>query len=170
MTTADSLIKHYGMHRHPEGGYYLETYRSPEIINQDSLPARFGGSRSFCTAIYFLLVGNEFSAFHRIQSDEIWHYYQGNPVEVVMIQEDGQAEKIIVGPDWTSGQHFQYTVKAGTWFASRCVNDAGFSFVGCTVAPGFDFADFELANRDALIARYPQHNALITAFCRHGLV
>lgn len=166
-TTIESLINLYGMHRHPEGGYYVETYRSPETMSQDSLPERFRGTRSFCTAIYFLLVGDEFSSFHRIQADEIWHYYHGDPVEVIMIDENGEFSKVLVGPDWDSGQHFQYTVKAGTWFASRCAKNTGFSFVGCTVAPGFDFADFELAKRDELVARHPQHRDLIVEFCRH---
>lgn len=160
------LIDKYNMQRHPEGGYFTETYRSGEVIPKQALPDRFVGDRSFSTAILFLLVGEEFSSFHRIAADEIWHFYTGSPVEVVMIDEAGTTCSVILGSDIAGGSEVQFTVPAGTWFASRCMDPNGFSLVGCTVAPGFDFADFELAECGGLTARFPQHAGLINRFTR----
>lgn len=166
MTTPDYFIEKYRMHRHPEGGYYSETYRSNEAVPRSALPERFGGDRSFSTAIYFLLIGDEFSSFHRIAADEVWHFYAGSPVEIVMIDLRGIATRVLLGNHPASGQEYQFMVPAGVWFASRCTVSDGFSFVGCTVAPGFDFSDFELAKKEWLIALFPQHDALISRFCR----
>lgn len=160
------LVERFQMLPHPEGGYYKEMYRSDELIKKDSLPNRFSGDRNFSTAIYFLLEQGNFSAFHRIQSDECWHFYAGHTLHVHVIHHDGRYELIRLGKDIAAGETFQAVVPAGSWFASETAPGSLFSFVGCTVAPGFDFADFELADADILSAQFPFHNALIARLCR----
>ena len=154
------------MQQHPEGGWFKESYRSDEVILKDHLPNRFGGERSFCTAIYFLLEGNQFSSFHRIKSDEMWHFYSGEALNVYVIDTEGKLEIIKIGSNIENGETFQAVVKAGCWFASKPAEQNSFSLVGCTVAPGFDFADFELAKADALVQEFPQHEEVIRKLCR----
>ena len=154
MITARDIILKYQLIAHPEGGYYRETYRSAEIIPPGALPHRFDGPRHFSTAIYFLLEGSQFSAFHRIKSDECWHFYAGVGLHIYLLNADGRAEMLKLGSDLKNGYSFQQMVPAGCWFASKPVSEDGFSFAGCTVAPGFDFADFELADRRKLIEDY----------------
>jgi len=166
MISTQQLIALYNLQPHPEGGWYKETYQSKEQINAASLPERFSGSRAFSTAIYFLLQEGNFSAFHRIKSDECWHFYAGDPLVVYVLQQDGTLDEILLGNDITNGQLFQYVVPANCWFASRPATDSKFCFVGCTVAPGFDFADFELADAAVLSALYPQHKSCIEELCR----
>lgn len=160
------LIKLFGLLPHPEGGYYKETYRSAETISIDALPGRFNSYRNFSTAIYFLLEEGNFSAFHRIKSDECWHFYTGDPLLVHVLNLNGGSETITLGNDFNNGQLFQYVVPAGCWFASEPAPDSMFSLVGCTVSPGFDFADFELAEAEKLIETFPQHELLIKRLCR----
>ncbi len=160
------LITHYHLQPHPEGGWYAQSYRSTEIIPAAALPDRFGGDRVFSTAIYFLLEQGNFSAFHRIKSDECWHFYQGDPLEVFVIGTDRQLTIVTLGQDSSRGQLFQYVVPANCWFASRPAKESKFCFVGCTVAPGFDFADFELANQTNLCSEYPEYSELILELCR----
>jgi uncharacterized protein len=164
--TAPDLVRFYELQPHPEGGYYKETYRSQEIISQNSLPERFNGERPFSTAIYFLLAGENFSAFHRISSDELWHFYSGVALNVYVIDATGRLETIRLGNNIANGEVFQATVPAGCWFASEASDKTGFSFVGCTVAPGFDFSDFELADKASLSKLFPQHEMLIRRLCR----
>jgi predicted cupin superfamily sugar epimerase len=166
MLTVQQLVRQYSLQPHPEGGWYAESYRSNEYISRDALPGRFSGDRSFSTAIYFLLEQGNFSAFHRIKSDECWHFYAGDPLLVYVILPAGMMEIIHLGNDFTKGQIFQYTVPANCWFASRPAKEGTFCFVGCTVAPGFDFADFELAKAESLVALYPQHEKTIKELCR----
>ncbi|HEV7351241.1 cupin domain-containing protein [Telluribacter sp.] len=167
MKPASYWVEKYNMQAHPEGGYFAETYRSAETIPHAALPGRFGGGRSFSTGIYFLLENHHFSALHRIQSDELWHFYTGDPLEVFVIYpEDGRLETIRLGAEPERGEVFQAMVPAGTWFGSRPGSGSTYSLVGCTVAPGFDFADFELAERRQLLARFPQHRELIEALTR----
>ena len=154
------------MQPHPEGGFFAETYRSAEITPPDALPTRFAGARAFGTAIYFLLESHNRSALHRIQSDEVWHFYAGGPLEVFVIEPDSGALTVIrLGnrPDW--GEVFQAVVRAGCWFGSKPMAGSAFSLVGCTVAPGFDFADFELADRADMLRQFPQHEAVIEVLC-----
>src|SRR5271155_1623169 len=145
MYTPQQLIQQFNMLPHPEGGYYKETYRSKESIHQNALPIRFFGDRNFSTAIYFLLEKGNFSAFHKIQSDECWHFYSGQTLNIYVIHQNGELEIIKLGNDVSNNETFQYVVPAGCWFASEPAENAAYSFVGCTVAPGFDFADFTLA-------------------------
>lgn len=166
MLTVTEWIEQYQLQPHPEGGWYKETYKSSEAIAAGALPERFAGSRSFSTAIYFLLEQGNFSAFHRIKSDECWHFYAGDPLEVFVLHQDGKLEVITLGNDILHGQLFQYVVPANCWFASRPAKESTYCFVGCTVAPGFDFADFEMAKETELSVLYPQHAAVIKELCR----
>ncbi len=166
MITAEKIIQEYNLLPHPEGGYYKQTYISEEIIPSEGLPERFASARHFSTAIYFLLGGNDFSAFHRIKSDELWHFYTGMGLLIYVIHPNGEAEILKLGYDLNNGFSFQQTVKAGCWFASHPVNPIGFSLVGCTVAPGFDFADFEMGDKKDLFKQFPQHEEWISKLCR----
>ena len=171
---AQDWIDRLGLEAHPEGGYFREIYRSPESLAAGALPARFGGPRSFATAIYFLLRPGEVSHLHRIQADELWHFYAGHPLTVhVLADETGDHQALHLGPDPDAGQSFFASVPAGRWFGAEVTappmsdpGDAVFSLVGCTVAPGFDFADFELAERAPLLARFPAHAALVERLTR----
>ncbi len=162
----NDLVQNFGLAPHPEGGYYKETYRSAEKITAVCLPGRFGGERNFSTAIYFLLESGNFSAFHRIKSDECWHFYAGQALLIHVISKDGSLNTVTLGNDIRADQQFQYVVEAGSWFASEVAPGSDFSFVGCTVSPGFDFADFEMAKAADLIASFPQHELIIKRLCR----
>lgn len=158
-------IEELGLDPHPEGGWYKEVYRAAEEINAAGLPDRFGGPRSFSTSIYFLLAGDNFSAFHRIKSDELWHFYAGDGLTIHVITPSGDYNAIRLGNRPEAGETFQAVVPAGSWFASGA-KSGGYGLVGCTVAPGFDFADFELADREELQAQFPQHRELIGRLTR----
>jgi len=160
------LIAKYQLLPHPEGGYYKETYRSNVLINKESLPTSFGGDRNCSTAIYFLLEQGNFSAFHRIKSDECWHFYAGQTLLIYVIDQEGKLETIKLGNDIQKGEVFQAVVPANSWFASEPAPTSTYSFVGCTVSPGFDFADLELARKEELIKLYPTEKSLITRLCR----
>lgn len=166
MISPQQLIEQYELQPHPEGGYYKRTYCSDELMKAASLPERFAGDRYFSTAIYFLLEGKQFSAFHRIQSDELWHFYAGDGLHIYVIHPDGRTELLQLGSEISNGSSFQHVVKAGCWFASKPVTENGFAFVGCTVAPGFDFADFEMAEKNELLNLFPQHREWIQELCR----
>jgi len=157
---AQYWIDRLGLSPHPEGGFYRVTYTSELTISKSALPSRFQGDRSASTAIYFLLHGGNFSAFHRIASDELWHFYAGNGLVVHVIDPEGNASELLLG------EEFQAVVKAGCWFGARVKDGAGFALVGCTVAPGFDFADFEMGKRGNLIRTYPAHRELIEGLTR----
>ena len=164
--SATDYIERLQLQPHPEGGYYRQTYVSEEQLNAAALPPRFGGDRFVSTAIYFLLEGKDYSAFHRIKSDEIWHFYSGGPLHIYVIHPTGESEVLKLGNDLQNGYSFQQIVKAGCWFASKPASENSFSLVGCTVAPGFDFADFEMAKREELLRVYPQHHEWVMQFCR----
>jgi len=161
MKPANYWIESLHLMPHPEGGYFSETYRSVESITQNGLPDRFPGPRSISTAIYFLLEKNQFSALHRIRSDEIWHFYAGDSLQVHIIELNGDYTLKRLGKDPGNGESFQVTVSAGCWFGATVAVPGAYALVGCTVAPGFDFADFELANRQNLIQTFPFHKDLI---------
>jgi predicted cupin superfamily sugar epimerase len=154
----DRLIARYDLQPHPEGGFFRETYRADaQVRRHDSLE-----TRSASTAIYFLLSDGAHSAWHRIKSDEVWHFYAGEPLDIHVLDAVGGLVTHRLGNALahTDGV-FQVVVPAGHWFAAECTDHAGFAFVGCTVAPGFEFAEFELADSGALQALYPQHRELI---------
>ena len=159
-------IDKLGLIAHPEGGYYRETYRSEVSIAREALPPQFTGARLVSTAIYFLLEGENFSAFHRLRSDELWHFYTGSSITVHVIEPDRGYTEIQVGGNPDAGDVLQAAVKAGRWFASRVRDPQSFALAGCTVAPGFDFSDFELGRRAELVRQYPQHRKLIEQLTR----
>src|SRR4051794_37061347 len=148
--TPQFYIDHLNLLPHPEGGFFKEMYRATEGIDPDALPKRFKGARSFSTAIYYLLRQGDFSAFHRIQSDECWHFYAGQTLLIHMIDADGEYSCIKLGANLEAGETFQFVVPARAWFAAEPGSEGNFALVGCTVAPGFDFADFELADKQSL--------------------
>ncbi len=151
---------------HVEGGAFREIYRSDLVLPRQDLPAAFNGDRSASTSIYFLLAKGQFSAFHRIAADEVWHFYYGDPLLVHEITPDGQLTTHRLGSNPENGESFQTVVKAGSWFASLPSPGSEYGLVGCTVAPGFDFADFELADGAALSAEFPKHAELILQLTR----
>lgn len=162
----DQLVNKLNLLPHPEGGFYKEVYRSNNLISKELLSNQFSGDRSYCTSIYFLLTSDNFSAFHRIKQDEIWNFYSGSPLYVHVINKQGEYTCHEIGMDPENNLFPQLVVPAGAWFASSVKNKNDFSFVGCTVAPGFDFEDFELANRDDLINQFPAHKTIITQLTR----
>ena len=161
---AQYWIDHLKLSPHPEGGYFRATYKADLTIARGALSSTFGGNRAASTAIYFLLEGKDFSAFHRIAADEVWHFYAGSSLVVYVIDAEGFASELHLGS--SAGEGFQAVVKAGCWFASRLKEPAGFALVGCTVAPGFEFEDFELATRAELVRVYPAHWKLIEELTR----
>jgi len=159
--TADYWISRLNLSTHIEGGAFREIYRSPVMVPRPALPLSFGGDRSFCTSIYFLLKNNQFSAFHKIKSDEIWHFYYGDALIVYEIEGTGQLRVHKLGNDPDKGESFQCVISAGNWFAARLAPKGDYALVGCTVSPGFDFADFELATENELVKLFPEHEEVI---------
>lgn len=153
--SAHHLIGHFNLKPHPEGGFYAETYRSEDLCMRSG--AIFEEERHCSTAIYFLLPEGARSALHRIQSDEVWHFYLGGPMTLIQIDSAGRLEKITLGPDPLRGHKLQHVVPAGYWFGGLPDPGTDYSFVGCTVSPGFEFADFELGKREQLMNRFPGH-------------
>jgi len=146
---------------HPEGGFYREVYRSDEGAGRKALPARYSGSRVFSTSIYYLLRSQDISRFHRIASDEIWHFYAGSSLTLHVIDLRGGYQAVHLGIEGQRRQQPQQVIKRGCWFAATVDNPRQYTLMGCTVAPGFDFADFELADQNTLAALCPGKAALI---------
>ena len=164
--TARYYIEHLQLASHPEGGFYKETYRSEGTIAAACLPEEMVGDRSFSTAIYFLLREGDFSAFHKIKSDECWHFYEGGTLLIHVLHQNGDYNCTRLGRNIHEGEVFQFVVPAGAWFASEPAPNSFFSLVGCTVAPGFDFADFAMAKKENLLQQFPQHELLINRLCQ----
>jgi uncharacterized protein len=159
MKNSNDIIKHFNMFKHPEGGYFSETYRSPSNFqtNENSEP------RAFCSQIYFLLKSGSISKFHRIKQDEMWHFYSGSAIEVHQIGLDGNYSKVVIG---NSGDifNFQALIPANTWMAATPLEDNSYTLIGCTVSPAFDFREFELARRADLIMKCPDLSEIIIKF------
>lgn len=151
---------------HPEGGYYKEVYRAGEMILAENLPGSYSGDRNISTSIYFLLKGRDFSAFHRLKSDELWHFYDGAALKISFIDDEGNFKEILLGKNLEAGEVFQTVIKKNFWFAAELVDQSSFALVGCTVSPGFDFQDFEMADCSDLITRFPVHSDKIKRLCR----
>ncbi len=152
-------VKKISLIPHPEGGFYKEVYRSAEAASAESLPERFSTERNYSTAIYYLLESGDFSAFHRIKSDEIWHFYDGEPLNIYIIDNNGALTIKTLGLSEKDNVYPQVIVPATTWFAAKPVGS--FTLAGCTVSPGFDFHDFEMADNKSLKEKYPEHSEII---------
>ena len=156
---AKKYIKQLQLNKHPEGGYFKEVYRSGEIILSEHLPKRYKSSRNFSTSIYFLLEGKQFSSFHLLQTDELWHFYDGSSVHLYIITKKGELLTKKLGRN--EGCELQLAIEKQNWFAAEVEDKKSFSLFGCTVSPGFEFDDFEMGRRGELIKNFPQHSALI---------
>jgi predicted cupin superfamily sugar epimerase len=143
-----------------EGGFFRETYRSPDEL------ARPQGSRSLATAIYYLLTPETFSQMHRVPGEEIFHFYLGDPVEMLQIAADGAGEIVVMGTDIAAGMHPQHIVPGGFWQGARLRSGGKFALLGTTMAPGFDYADYESGKRDQLLERFPQHSDMLRVLTR----
>jgi hypothetical protein len=166
MSDAQRWIDELELERHPEGGWFREVYRAGESIPHESLPDRFSGERCFSTAIYFLLDGTDVSTLHRINQDEVWHFYDGSSLTVHMIDSDGMYSSVKLGRNVSAGESLLAVVEAGRLFGASVDDRESYALVGCTVAPGFEFADFEMPGRSELLVRYPQHRQLIERLTR----
>jgi len=167
MNTKEDIINKLNLEPHPEGGYFKEVYRAEGEIDSSSLTKDYKGKRNYSTSIYFLLTSDSFSAFHRIKQDEIWHFYDGSPILLHVINEKGEHSQIIIGRDLLAGHHPQYVVPGGCWFATEVINENDFSFVGCTVSPGFSFEDFELRSEEYLTSLFPHNKEVISKLTHH---
>ena len=163
---AEQFIKQLNLQPHPEGGFYIQTYRSAESLSSAALPERFMGTRPISTAIYYLLEKDDFSSFHRIKSDECWHFYAGSTLYIHVIEKDGSYYQVKLGNRLEEAENFQFVVPAGAWFAVEPAPETIFALTGCTVAPGFDFSDFEMGDKINLLSEFPQHNTIIDRLCR----
>jgi predicted cupin superfamily sugar epimerase len=149
-----------------EGGYFAETYRSQLTLSQRSLPSGYSGERALSTAIYYMVTPDTFSAMHRLKGDEVYHFYLGDPAEMLILKPDGTSKTLLMGQDIVSGMRLQHVVPGGAWQGSRLVPGGKFALLGTTMAPGFDPADFELGSRGELTARYPAYAHLIAVLTR----
>ncbi len=166
MNTAQQLIERLRLTPHPEGGYDRETYRSGERIAHNALPSRYNGARSFGTAVYYLLTADTFSAIHRVQTDEVWHFYYGDSVELLQLLPGGSGLLVTLGSDVEGGMQPQVLVPRGTWQGARLSEDGEYALLGTTVAPGFEFTDFQLGYRHELLRSHAQFTDMIVALTR----
>ena len=155
------LVTTLGLAPHPEGGFYRESWRAPLVLN--GLP--HGAPRAAHTAIYYLLPVGTFSAIHRVSSDEVWHHYDGDAVDLHLVDDEGRHHVEVLGRDLAKGERPQHVVPAGVWQAAM-PRGSRYALCGCTVAPGFDFADFEMPARAAMVELFPQHAELMTKLTR----
>lgn len=160
MKSPEYWIEQLKLSAHPEGGFYRETYRSEETIPQNALPNRFEGKRNISTAIYFLLRSQDRSAFHKIKSDELWHYHAGSSLSIYVIIQN-KLVTYTLGPEIEKGQALQITIPANCWFGAKVNEVDSYILAGCTVAPGFDFQDFEMGDRKRLLSEFPQYTEII---------
>ena len=165
-TRAKDWVERLGLEPHPEGGYFKEVYRAADELAASCLPERFSAPRSTATSIYYLLEGEDFSALHRIRSDEIWHFHDGQALSIEGLSPEGQRHTWRLGLNPRAGEAPMAVVPAGYWFGSRLAEGVGFALVGCTVAPGFDFDDFEMADRNELLQQFAEHQAWIRELTR----
>lgn len=166
MSTAEYWIEKLGLEPHPEGGYFREVYRSEDTVGKIGLPDRFDGDRSAATLIYYLLRNDEFSTLHRIKSDEIWVHVDGGSLDIHQIRSDGKYKKYPLGKDLDANQTPVCVIEQGTWFGASLPDENTFCLCTCIVAPGFDFADFEMGYSEQLKKAYPEHIAIINKLSR----
>lgn len=165
--SAEDIIRLLRLVPHPkEGGWFVETYRSTEGVDGAALPPRFGGQRALSTAIYYLLTPETCSQLHRLASDEVFHFYVGDPVEMLQLPPNGKGKVITLGSDIVAGQRPQLVVPAGTWQGARLAEGGRLALLGCTVSPGFDYRDYEHGRRSELVAEHPEFAELINCLTR----
>lgn len=159
---AQNWIHKLHLEEHPEGGYFVESYKAEKFV---SLP-EYDGPRNACSAIYYLLEGDQFLTFHKLKSDELWHFYAGTSLTLQIIETDGRLNQLRLGPDIDKKETFQAVVRSGSWFAASINNHNSYSLVGCTVSPGWHPHDEELGDMEVLAKTYPQHRLIIEKFTR----
>lgn len=160
--SAERLIDMLGLAPHPEeGGFFIETWRGNRTVAAEAFGGVYDGPRSVGTAIYYLLTPQTFSALHRLKSDEVFHFYLGDPVEMLHLHPDGRHERLVLGQDLEAGERLQVVVPAGVWQGARLLEGGAVALLGCTVAPGFEFADYDHGDRAALTAGWPAAAAMI---------
>ena len=162
---AEYWIEKLNLRQHPEGGFFTEVYRSKRYVH---LP-EFDGPRSVCTAIYYLLIGDQYSFFHRIKSDEIWHFYAGSSLLLHIIEEKEEKTRLIdisLGSNIDNNETFQAVINSGSWFAASVIDDDSYSLVGCTVSPGFEYRDWEIGQMQKLSRLYPQYKSVIEKYAK----
>lgn len=162
--SADHWIRTLRLEPHPEGGFFRETWRSPERAAQTALPERFRGDRALGTSILYLLRAGERSRLHRLRGDEVWHFHDGGPLLLHVMTPEGGYQQRRIGLNVEAGESLQAVVPHGYWFGAEPDSGAEFALVGCTVAPGFEYEDFELGDRETLLARYVEHRELVLRF------
>jgi uncharacterized protein len=162
----EEIIKKLNLIPHPEGGFFCETYRSEEKISEKHLPVRYKNDRNIGTCIYYLLTKDTFSAMHKLKSDEIFHFYLGDPVRMLNLFPDGSGKIINLGCDLSKNYYPQVLVNQNVWQGSRLVDGGVFALLGTTVSPGFEFADYETGNRSSLINHYPEFKEMISKLTR----
>jgi hypothetical protein len=166
MLTGEQIRELLQMRPHPiEGGYFAETYRGVPVVPQGSLPD-YPGDRAISTAIFYLLTPDTFSAMHRVRGDEMFHFYLGDPVEMLQLKEDGSGEVIVLGQDIAAGMRLQHNVPGGVWQGSRLRAGGKYALLGTTMAPGFEYEDYETGKRQNLISRYREYSQLIISLSR----
>ncbi len=167
--TASEVKQLLGLAPHPrEGGWFVQTYAAAETIASSAFAdARYPGPRRTSTAIYYLLEPETFSEMHRLRSDEIFHFYAGDPVAMLQLHPDGSGQTIVIGNDLSQGQRPQVVVERGVWQGSRLVAGGRWALLGCTVCPGFEYEDYDSAGRDELFAKWPEFSELLTALTRY---
>jgi uncharacterized protein len=158
---ADDVIKMLNLKPHPEGGYFIEIKKSDEFFPAKSLPERYKGERAFYTSIYYMLVGENKSHFHKVNSDETWYFHTGSSVTIHMLSETNGYSKVILGNNVLENEHLQFTVPQGVWFSAELNDKNSFGLFSCNVAPGFEYADFELGKREHLIKLFPDYEKVI---------
>jgi len=166
--TADEVKKLLGLQPHPrEGGWYVRTYEAAETVDAASFgDARYNGERRTGTAIYYLLEPDTFSEMHRLKSDEVFHFYAGDSVEMLQLMEDGSGRTVVIGNDLAAGERPQVVVEREVWQGSRLVKGGRWALLGCTVSPGFEFEDYESGEREALSNGWPEFAEMIAALTR----
>ncbi|PKG43180.1 cupin domain-containing protein [Psychroflexus sp. MES1-P1E] len=166
MLGKEELIDKLQLEKHPEGGYFKETYRSETLLPESALPSEFSSDRNASTCIYFMLTSDEFSAFHKVNQDEAWHFYLGETITLHIVSPEGEYSQVSIGNDFSQKETPQFVVPAQHWFAAEIKTEDSFALVGCTVAPGFDFEDFNLAEPQKLQQLFPQHIEIIQKLTR----
>jgi predicted cupin superfamily sugar epimerase len=165
--TADEIKRLLGLEPHPcEGGWFVQTWRSEEVIPRSALPERYPSARYAGTCIYYVLEPGTFSEMHRLASDEIFHFYCGDPVEMLQIAPDGIAKRIVLGGDLAAGQQVQLVVPRNVWQGSRLVTGGSVALLGCSVSPGFDYADYESGTLEMLEGNCGEYRELLAGLIR----